>query len=109
MFIVNVDGSNLIPLPSAPGGDFDPSWSPDGSKIVFTSLREDGVSSMFLLNLEDNEVTRFGDPKAAIIPARTGHLMAVLIVYVGADNRIYAMSVDGSRISPLIVGGRQLL
>lgn len=28
-----------LPIPSDPGGDFDPSWSPDGTKIAFSSLR----------------------------------------------------------------------
>jgi serine/threonine protein kinase len=34
------DGEILpLPLPADPSGDFDPSWSPDGSKIAFSSLR----------------------------------------------------------------------
>src|SRR4030042_4952503 len=56
MFIVNADGSGLVPLPNAPGGDYDPSWSPDGTKIAFTSLRKGGVPGIFILNLKDNTI-----------------------------------------------------
>jgi TolB protein len=39
------------------GGDYDPKWSPDGNKIVFTSLRNGGRPQLFVHNLEDNSVT----------------------------------------------------
>ena len=105
LFIVNVDGTNIVPLPSAPGGDFDPSWSPDGSRIVFSSLREDGVLSIYMLNLEDNSVTRFGDPEGRMNSFPDWSPDGSAVVYVGIDNRIYAMSLDGSQNIPLIIGG----
>jgi TolB protein len=57
LYIVNADGSNLTPLPTAPGGDFDPAWSPDGKRIAFTSLR-DGYMQIYTINLEGQSVTR---------------------------------------------------
>jgi serine/threonine protein kinase len=56
LFIINVDGSGVMPLPNVPGGDFDPAWSPDGKQIVFTSMRTGGRPRVYLINLEDNEV-----------------------------------------------------
>ena len=60
---MNSDGSNLTPLISLPGGDFDPGWSPDGTKIAFCSIREN-IPHIYLYNLNDNSVTRLTSPSS---------------------------------------------
>ena len=39
IFTINIDGSNRTNLTRDPAGDFEPSWSADGSRIVFISTR----------------------------------------------------------------------
>ena len=39
IFTINIDGSNRTNLTKDPAGDFEPSWSADGSRIVFISNR----------------------------------------------------------------------
>ncbi len=57
LYIINVDGTNLTPLPTVPGADFEPAWSPDGTRIAFTSMR-DGHMQIYVINLTDMTVTR---------------------------------------------------
>jgi len=57
LFMINADGSNLTPLPTAPGGDLEPAWSPDGTHIAFTSLR-DGYMQIYTIDLVNLSVTR---------------------------------------------------
>jgi len=52
-------------LPSASSGDFEPAWSPDGTKIAFASFRE-GYLGIFVLNLADKVVTRLTDLSSAV-------------------------------------------
>jgi len=56
-----VDGSGLLPLPASVRGDYDPAWSPDGSKIAFTSLRKSGRPQIYVLTIEDESVISLSD------------------------------------------------
>ena len=46
IFVMNVDGSNLVQLTDWHGYDNSPTWSPDGTQIVYTSDR-DGAYDLY--------------------------------------------------------------
>ena len=54
---MHADGSNPTRLTNNAARDLDPSFSPDGQKIVFLSLR-DGSYVLYVMNADGSEQTR---------------------------------------------------
>ncbi len=57
IYIMNADGSGQKRLSSEPGTVTEPSWSPDGKKIVFVSQR-DGNNEIYVMNADGSEQKR---------------------------------------------------
>jgi TolB protein len=55
--MIGLDGNGLIQLTRTAGDNEDPSWSPDGSLITFTSTRE-GRSRIFVMTATGGEQRR---------------------------------------------------
>ena len=50
LFVVGADGSDLRQITSGPNeADFHPSWTPDGSRILFTRYEFAPVSMLFAI------------------------------------------------------------
>ncbi|MEY2474746.1 MAG: TolB protein [Actinomycetota bacterium] len=57
LHVINADGTGLLTLTNGPGHDFHPSWSPDGSRIAFTSDR-DGEHQIYAVDADGSDQTR---------------------------------------------------
>lgn len=113
IFIMNADGTGEVQLTSQTGRNGSPSFSPDGSKIVFTSTRPvDGNNStlpkVFVMNADGTNVVHvpiaFGD---IFDPGQTSFSRdgTKILLSDGAQaSDIYIMNVDGSNIVNLTEG-----
>ena len=54
---INPDGSEPRLLTSGPGNDENPSWSPSGRQIVFSSTRG-GRSNIYIMNADGTDLER---------------------------------------------------
>jgi Tol biopolymer transport system component len=62
IYLINVDGNDLHPITNLPEGACQPSWSPSGAKLVFTSpcqVNSDSYreSSLYLINADGSDLT----------------------------------------------------
>ena len=92
---MNRDGSNPHKIPNATG--WDPTWSPDGSMILFASEMQGGVQ-LFRIRLDGGELQKISN-----LPAIRGRSDwspdgQFIVTYSGQPwNRdVYIMNVDGS-------------
>ncbi len=59
IYTMNADGSDVQRLTDAPGRDFEPAWSPDGSTIVFSTDRDDPDNAqLYLMNADGTDQRR---------------------------------------------------
>lgn len=112
IFIVNLDGTNLVPLTKQATGACQPAWSPDGSQIVFTSPchgRGDFVdgafsdSSLFMMNADGTNLKQLTNvPGADFDPAWSpdGKLIAFTSLRDG-NKQIYTLDVNSLAVTRL--------
>jgi len=62
--VIDADGSNQTNLTNDIARDWLPSWSPDGSKIAFSSSR-DGDFEIYVMDTDGSNVTRITDNEVA--------------------------------------------
>ncbi len=104
IYVMNADGTGRVNLSNGSYDDGDPVWSPDGSRIAFTSSRGEGSSDIWvmnadgtgLLNLTNNPSRTQGSPDWS--PDGSRILYNVLD---GLDSQLYVMNADGGEQTAL--------
>jgi len=97
IFIVNIDGTGLTRLTANPADDIEPSFSPDGTRLVFTS-RRDGNREIYAMNVDGSAQTRFTyEPADDFHPNWSPDGTHIAFTSMRDGNReIYSMAADGT-------------
>lgn len=113
IFLINFDGTDLVQLTSIPVGACQPSWSPDGSQIVFVSpcwkeQEKYENSGLVIINVEDGQWTPIGDvPMGDYEPSWSpdGKQIVFTTLRDGKQPKIYVYTLSSETSTPLAVEG----
>lgn len=104
LMVMDADGNNLENIPQVNG--WDPTWSPDGKRILFASDR-DGATQLFTANLQGKQLSRVTN-----LPAIRGRSDwspdgEYIVTYSGEpwNREVYLMNADGSNVRQLTPSG----
>ena len=106
IWTMNDDGTNALALGLSADQSFDPSWAPDGKRVLFNSYRGESGASIYIMNADGTGVTRITTPPAGSIdirPVAFGKGVA-FVRYGGATATIYRVNLDGSDLVPIAPG-----
>lgn len=97
LWTAGADGSGLTNLTNAPGVDTDGKWSPDGSKIVFSSNRT-GVYQLYVMNADGSGLEQLtdGDRSPAYATWSPDGRRIAYLAAVGKTDQVRVMRADGS-------------
>jgi dipeptidyl aminopeptidase/acylaminoacyl peptidase len=98
--ILDVESMSYTNLTAHPGNDYDPSWSPDGSNLVFVSDR-DGSPEVYRIDADGKNAVRLSSLTFASHPMYSPDGTQI----AWASNAgITLMDADGGNVRPLIAG-----
>jgi dipeptidyl aminopeptidase/acylaminoacyl peptidase len=111
IYTMNADGSDQTNITNNVFDDLDPAWSPDGTKIAFSSSRDGIYSEVYTMNADGSNVTRLtntsevSEQGPAWSPDGTKIAFTVLGIGVSDDTGIYTMNADGSNRTQIVSFG----
>jgi Tol biopolymer transport system component/tRNA A-37 threonylcarbamoyl transferase component Bud32 len=97
IYIMDIDGSNLINLSNNDGNDSYPAFSPDGKRIAFASDR-DWNDDIYLMDSDGSKIIRLTDSSVNDQePAWSPDGKQIAFTSGNDDPKIYKMNADGSQ------------
>ena len=103
IWTITADGTGLAQVTTNPAADYQPTWSPDGCRIAFTSSRHDVYddnTEIYVIDLSNSTETRLTDDVAGDgYPtwAPNGTRLA-FVSYRTGNGDIFSMKADGTDV-----------
>ena len=106
-FTVDVADGRLTRLTNSPGDDRDPTWSPDGSQIAFSSVR-DGNTEIYVMRADGTGLRRVtNDPAEDVSPAWSPDGSTIAFASgVGEDRDLFVIHLADGQRERLTTGAR---
>ena len=102
IYVMEADGENVKQLTDVPGWDDYPSWSPDGSRMVFTSDR-DGDEDIYVMDVDGRNVRQLTDDPSIDFDASWSPDGTKVVFTSDRDGEpaLYLMDGDGGNVRQL--------
>ncbi|KYK37375.1 MAG: hypothetical protein AYK19_21645 [Theionarchaea archaeon DG-70-1] len=99
---MNADGSNVINLTNSVYNDYTPAWSPDGTRIAFSSYI-DGIQNIYAMDADGSNVVNLtNSPGHDYDPAWSPDGTRIAFSSSrDSTKEIYVMDIDGSNVTKL--------
>ena len=110
IYVINADGSNPRRLTNSPGSDQFPAWSPDGTRIAFSSDRDGSPSlegrDIYVMNAADGLglVRLTDDPAYDTGPAWSPDGSRIAFTSGRDGSGLFVMNADGSGVVRIRAG-----
>lgn len=110
LFVADADGANRVPITNDAALDGMPTWSPDGTQVVYVSEAGGEVNNTYVVTIADGETTRLTDHATRdYAPVWSSDGRQILVVLAQGKLKegvlaLHVMNADGSNLHPLGAG-----
>lgn len=105
VYLADLDGGNITLLTDTPDIDeFAPTWTPDGSHIIYDRTTDETLGDIWSINLDGSDPRLiYGSPQNETSPSVSpdGQRIAFISSKDGEDHEIYLIEMDGSGLIQL--------